>query len=127
MKLYIFEVWQGYVREEYYPIVSETEEDARKVLKDLVMPKWIEDVNRTAQFIRTEYSKEANLYTYPIRRNYGDYKPKIFKDADEEADDYAVSVIGDREKQVKECSFVFVDLPLVTKGFISELFHCFVE
>lgn len=36
MKLFIFGVWAGYVYMNYYPIVAEDEDDARKILKPLI-------------------------------------------------------------------------------------------
>jgi hypothetical protein len=122
MKLFIFEIWQGYVQEDYYPIVATNELQAREILKEKVMPDWINRIKSTTNFIRETYSDSKYSGRYGI---YG-YK-KQFKDANEESDAYYKEQVSSREVQLKECKFVSVSLPITKIGYVEELFHSFIE
>lgn len=103
------------------------EEEARKILYGLVMPKHIKNINSTVKFIREEYSKYPHRYDYPISLDYGRERLKKFNSADEEANYYLQERIFEDENDIKTCEFVSIDLPITKTGYIEELFHNFIE
>ena len=122
MKLYIFSIWQGYVCEEYYPIVAETEQEAREFLAQELLPKWKKRIKSTADYIR----KKSNGKRYP-RKCSVDYDDTIVNSPEEDAKYYYRKYLEKRKEQLKTCEFVSVELPLLIKGIVNELFHDFME
>ena len=127
MKLWIFDIWQGYVWKDYIPIVAETEEEARKYLYEKIMPAWNDRVYSTAKHIREYYADKPDHYRLAMNLNYGRERKKIFKDSNEEADYYIKEMKWNHEEQIRTCEFVSIDLPILKKGYIEELYHCFME
>lgn len=127
MKLWIFDLWRGYVQVDYIAVVADSEDEARQLLMKYDMRKQIvpfEDLSRSVRD-DAEFPKTRTVHYYT--NNYD--KTKITFETWEQEYEYRYNhKVTSLLYMYDTCDFVAVDVDkLRKKGIVKKLEHNFIE